>query len=301
MATKAAEKAVEAADVVDDVKDLVEDSVDILEDGASWLSQNPKAVVIVAATIGVLSGGLACYLVVNSRLKAKYQKLADEQIADVKSKYTVQRVVEPKPSLEELAYAKLEEAVTKNEEIIESSGYLPYDKADEVVEAEDGTLMLPEVREEVTFTQALVEETMPRERNIFESDNADTYFDFEEELARREKKPNDPFVLTQEEFNENDTSYDQKTLTYYDGDGVLADEQDQPIDDADRVVGNENMLRFGHGSGDPNIVYIRNNRLELDFEVVHSDGKFAKEVLGYDDELKHSNKRPVRRFRPSDE
>ena len=296
-AAKTAEKVVESSDLVEDAKDILEGTTDLVEDGASWLSQNPKAAMIIAATIGVLSGGLACYLVVNSRLKAKYQAIADEQIADVKSKYTVERIVDPKPDLAVLA--ERAEALTKQEEIIERSGYLPYDKTP-LAEAVKGLQGDPE-EEEITVTQAIVEATLPIERNVFESDNPDTYFDFREELERREQHPLDPFVITQEEFNDNDTNFDQKTLTYYDGDDVLTDEQDQPLDEMDRVVGVENMLRFGHGSGDPNIVYIRNARLELDFEVVHSDGKFAKEVLGFDDELTHSDRRRPRKFRDSDD
>jgi hypothetical protein len=137
-------------------------------------------------------------------------------------------------------------------------------------------------------------------RNVFESDNPDTYFDPEEEAERRATKPNEPFVITADEFNENETDYEQQCLTYYDGDDVLADQQDQPIPEIDKVIGYENLLRFGHGSGDPMLVFIRNNKLEVDFEVTHSDGKFAKEVLGFDDELKHEDKRP-KKFRPRHE
>lgn len=296
MATKTAEKVVEAADVVDDIQDLVEDTVELAEDGASWFVGNRGVLIGSALVVGIAIGATAAYFGAKKKLEAKYQKIADEQIADVKSRYTVQRVVENKPSLSELVEKQIEQE-EQIEQIIESSGYLHYDKVEPAVEEDPRDAS----DETITVTQAIVEATLPRERNVFESDEPDTYFDFEEELERRKTRPLDPFVITQDEFNENDSDYDQQTLTYYDGDDVLADSNDQPLDNLDRVAGVENMLRFGHGSGDPNIVYIRNARLEVDFEVVHSDGKFAKEVLGYDDELKHANRRPVRRFRPSDE
>jgi hypothetical protein len=79
----------------------------------------------------------------------------------------------------------------------------------------------------------------------------------------------------------------------------LTDEVDTIVPDVDATVGVENMLRFGHGSGDPNVVYIRNPKLEADFEVTRSAGKYAKEVLGYDDgeHLQHSRGREPRKFR----
>jgi hypothetical protein len=66
------------------------------------------------------------------------------------------------------------------------------------------------------------------------------------------------------------------------------------------LVGDDN-LRFGYGSNDSNMVYVRNPRIEMDMEIVRSQGTYTKEVLGFDDEaeLKHSGRR--RRFRESDE
>ena len=71
------------------------------------------------------------------------------------------------------------------------------------------------------------------------------------------------------------------------------------IPDADDAVGEMNLHRFGHGSGDNNVVYIRNDRLENDFIVLRSQGEYAKEVLG----LRHSHggSRKTPRFRGDDE
>jgi hypothetical protein len=236
---------------------------------------------------------------VRKKLETKYQQIADEQIEDVKSKYTVKRVVQNKPALTDLAEQVA--SIEAQEEIIERSGYLHYDKAEATPEEPISGPPGDNADYPMTVTEAIMEAAAPIERNVFESDNPETYFNFQEEFQRRAERPLEPFVITLEEFNDNDTNYQQKTLTYYDGDDVLADVNDKPIDDLDRTVGVQNMLRFGHGSGDPNVVHIRNARLELDIEVTYSNGKFAKEVLGFDDELQHANKRSVRKFRPSDE
>lgn len=293
MATKT--EAIEASDVAEDVKELVEDAAEFVEARASWLS-NPKMHILGATLVGVAFGGALTYLVVSKRLSAKYQKEADAQIEDVKNRYSV--IHKNGTNLEELAAVHPESDRERAEDIITEQEYISYDQVETTAEAPESP-----VEEAISVTQAIIEATSGEitHHNVFESDDPTTYFNFREEQARRKAKPDLPHVITKDEFDNNDTDYDQATLTYYDGDDVLADQQDSPVDNIEAVMGYENLLRFGHGSGDPRIVYIRNPKLELDFEVVHSDGKFAKEVLGFDDELQHSHRRPQRKFRPSDE
>ena len=107
---------------------------------------------------------------------------------------------------------------------------------------------------------------------------------------------NRPFILSAREFEEGELDYSQNTLMYYEGDDVLTDERDQPIHHLQKIVGAEN-LKFGEMSDDPNIVYIRNNELEVDFEVCRSKGTFTEEVLGF---TEPSNKPRPRKFREYD-
>ncbi len=90
---------------------------------------------------------------------------------------------------------------------------------------------------------------------------------------------------------------EQVSLTYFDGDDVLVDDRDQPVPDPDDSIGEDHLGRFGVGSKDNNIVYVRNDRLELDFEILRSNGKYAQEVLGF---IEHSEHRGVRKFRHDD-
>lgn len=287
-------------DTIEDTLDVMESGIDTANHKTFALLKNPKIVLGATVVVTVAATATATYLVASKILRKKYQAQADAEIQDVKDTYLA--VTKQGISLEEMAahipddailVVDREELITKRtevEEVITENGYAQYDK---VPPAEEVPI------EDITVTQAIIEATT---RNIFESDDPDTYFDFREEIERREQKPNDPYVITKEEFDLNETDFSQTSLTYYDGDDVLCDEKDTPIEDVDRVIGVQNLLRFGHGSGDPRIVYIRNARLNLDLEVAHSDGKFAKEVLGFDDgELKHSQQRPIRRMRPDRE
>lgn len=136
-----------------------------------------------------------------------------------------------------------------------------------------------------------VEETTTFARNIFVDSIPmnDEDFDLEEErLARRNGIP---YVVTREEYDENTDQYEQISLTYFGFDDVLVDEDEKSIDNIEDFVGKHNLQRFGHGSGDAKIVYIRNELKEMDYEVLRSDGSYAEEVLGLtsdDSHLEHS-------------
>lgn len=104
--------------------------------------------------------------------------------------------------------------------------------------------------------------------------------------AEQNADPHNPYVVSDLTFFENDRDYPQASFTYYEGDRVLANEQDEVITDDDviRMVGRENLKKFGHLSNDPEIVFIRNDQLQLDFEVSRSDGMYSKLVLDITDD-----------------
>jgi hypothetical protein len=51
------------------------------------------------------------------------------------------------------------------------------------------------------------------------------------------------------------------------------------------LIGEKNLSRFGHGSQDPSVVYVRNDQLELVYEVVRSPQSYSEEVHG----IKHES------------
>lgn len=130
-------------------------------------------------------------------------------------------------------------------------------------------------------------------RNVF----TDPDFDFEEEKKHRTKRK--PYIITHDEFYANEEDYEQSSLTYYEMDDTLCDEADKPIENTDTIVGDDHLVRFGAGSKDPKIVFVRNERLETDYEIVKSTGSYLEEVLGMPEEksteLKHSDQRDRRR------
>lgn len=133
--------------------------------------------------------------------------------------------------------------------------------------------------------------------NIFASE--DTEWDQAAEELRR-AETSGPYVLHKDEFWSSETGYNQNTLTYYAGDEMLCSEDGSLVYNLPQVVGE---LQFGHGSGDRNVVYIRNDELKAEYEIIRDRGQYRIEILGMDAEeeqdrnqLKHS----IRRFRQDD-
>lgn len=87
-------------------------------------------------------------------------------------------------------------------------------------------------------------------------------------------------VISIDEFTQNDPGYDEVTLTYYEEDEVLADIADEQMDDVDGVIGLDSLKQFGGVSGDENMLYVRNDKLRLFFEVTRSSGAYCREVHG---------------------
>lgn len=127
--------------------------------------------------------------------------------------------------------------------------------------------------------------------NIFTQE--DPTWDYDEEEKKREANPNKPFIIHRDEFDGREAEgYGRSSLTYYSGDDVLCDERDIPVYEPHKIVGE---LIFGKGSGDPSIVYVRNDVLEMEYEVILDRGHYVVQVLGEtiednlaDKDLKHS-------------
>lgn len=138
------------------------------------------------------------------------------------------------------------------------------------------------------------DEGLSVEVNIFDTEGVD-----EDPLDTENRDPTIPYVVTEDEFGENLYNHDQSSFVYYQGDDILTDQRDQIVSDVDETIGEDNLTKFGAGNRNPNCVYIRNERLGLDFEVTRVDGSYGEAVGGF---IKHSQDRHTpRRFRGVDE
>ena len=114
-----------------------------------------------------------------------------------------------------------------------------------------------------------------------DEDRSNSYTKYTLEKTRKEDldmEYNRPYVISPEEFDDND-EYNVISLTYY-ADGVLTDDMDEPIDpeDIDDLVGKDFADHFGEYEDDS--VFIRNDRLRCDYEILRDNRSFADVAEG---------------------
>ena len=83
-----------------------------------------------------------------------------------------------------------------------------------------------------------------------------------------------PYVISPEEFGEFE-EYEKISLTYY-ADEVLADENDEEVDDVEEIVGKGSLNHFGEYEDDS--VFVRNDRLKCDYEILLDQRNYSDVV-----------------------
>lgn len=246
------------------------------------VTKNHKVQLVTVCVASAALGAVGAHFSLRSKLEAKYAAIADREIAEAKAFNEKMLKRGEYSDVVKLAEEKVPE--NKYKDLIEAYK-TENTKYDDVFEEAQG-----QEQEEV-----VVESKEDKIVNVFGSHDTDD-FNYDEEVPNRD--PDHPYVITYDEFNEEEQDFEKISLTFYEGDGVLADDKDSPVPDEDSIVGDENLSKFGYGSKDHNIVYVRNEHLESDFEILRTAEDFASAVLGF----QHSEYTPRgRKFREWDE
>ena len=90
------------------------------------------------------------------------------------------------------------------------------------------------------------------------------YSDFGSDEEEKLVSESGPYVIPPEQFGD-DEGYEQIILTYY-ADGVLADENDEVIEDVEDAVGIDSLNHFGEYEDDS--VFVRNEARKCDYEIL---------------------------------
>lgn len=237
--------------------------------------------------IGLGLGATAGYIFCKRKLETKYDKLAAEEIAETREQLQAHFEAKTRAHENETDKARVGDIIRERR----------YDAAPEPTEPPmavtppTAVVQAAQAEEEDVEDEAvLVEDPEPEVRNVFEEHQVNDEWDWHKERSSR--SPLRPFVIHREERDEQD-AFDGVSYTYYEEDDVICNERDEimGVEDRERVIGEVNLSKFGHGSDDANIVYIRNPQLEMDIEVVKSPNSYAQEVAGFEPEIRHADRR----------
>lgn len=224
---------------------------------------NPR--LIATAVASAAAGGLVGYLVAQKKLSAEFEARLERETNAVRRLYGGVRkeFVESPEEVAEPTEAELEAVANTLKEYQGEREHVSYEK----------------IRQ--TTAQKIEVEQKPERNNVFQE---------------RDER-GEIYVISGDEFEENEPNYMQVTLTYYAGDGVVTDVQEMIIEDIDDILGEDWVEQFGAHNDDPNVVHVRNEKMDNDFEVVRNPSTYRESVLGEEPQLPplpSGRERPVR-------
>lgn len=257
--------------------------------------KRPWVLPTATGVLGLAVGGAAGYLFGRREVKAM-EKIAVEALSELvdgslKVEDATKQVDEANLVIERLTKQVLTDRSSGLDEIFSLEEFQSHQASRDIHPSNQ-----PPDEEEVTEDEV---EVSSKVTNIFREAKENPVdigelWDYEVELQNR--KGSTPYVIHVDEYMADEAGLDQSTLTYYRGDDILTDSHDVPIYNHAEVTGE---LKFGYGSNDPNVCYIRNPRLKSEYEILLSHGSYEVEVLGlqFEEELEHSSKRQLPKFR----
>lgn len=240
---------------------------------------NTSAAVPIGVVVGAAVGALTSYLITKNLLTKRH----DAEIQDMIDNYRPLPVnhagrplyFDPNGSGED-NYKKAKDIV-EAWELIQDNSYGP--TSDEDLPPEEpvkGRVVKPN-RPAVEEEDELEDDgAMPVPRgNIFQN---------ELELSGYVKIDGEPYLITRQEFEEVEPSFDTVSLTWYTKDQTLAEDLvangNAEIDDVERVIGSRHLEMFGKASGDKDVFFIRNEDNGTKYEVTRVQAYYQEVVLG---------------------
>lgn len=214
---------------------------------------------------GALLGGVFGYRWGKQRTKAEAMKEAQEEIDRMRAHLAQQKAALRNEETKKIVEADLldYESVARQYETRPLPPPVPVRPAPPIVE---GDLSAPVQK---TFAKEGLTQTFP--------------WSYNDEFAKR--RAGLPYVIHEDEFlNDNLPLYSNVAYSYHSVDAVLSDEDDHPIQNVEDIVGKEALNRFGHGSSDPNVVFVRNDKLQQQMEITRlPTSSFERDLRGLDD------------------
>lgn len=237
---------------------------------------------------GVILGGSVGSLITYNILKKHVETEIDTAVIEIKAHYDIQAKKAksgPYSSLDEIAKQYREAQRTAYLEGLRNIGYASEEEADADPKFDKAAWI-----NESGFDASI---DLVEEETVEEDDPEEVAY------TDRDKRRNGdgPYVISYEEFSEEHSDFSKTTISYFVGDDTLADEREEVIPDATSIVGNDALTRFGDGSHDKNIVYVRNEHIGVDYEVTRNPGKYSVIVLNMPEE---KPKRAPRKMKVSD-
>lgn len=253
---------------------------------------NTAVTAVLSGVLGLATGSVSTYFIMKRSIELKYAILLDEEVAAVKDYYRLVR----KDGVD-LGLAG-EDNDSDDED--DDDGFEEEDISEERVTAE-------KIIETQNYA-SMSKPQPPTKKNVFDLDESSKVKPEEEIFPEKyeqlpDRDPDAPYIIGLDTWTIgtlDNTEYEKEQLTYYEGDDTLTDSEGNIVHDVASVVGIKNLNRFGMGSDSPDLVYIRNEQMEKDFEVFRDDAEYTTKVLGLPSQYVSPTTSKIRKMRDND-
>lgn len=213
--------------------------------------------VLTAFGIGSFMGAAVTYVL----SKRSFHEELEREIQDVKDNYRILRKEDYESPTDYLEKNRPDSVEDKILAEVEVNQIVAYAKASE------------ELKEAVVNYNAFSRDEVPDKELLPEDANEVLYQNL---LATRTDDA--PFLISVNEYFDEMREYQKLSITYFEGDNIVCYEDDSVMLDPEQSFGLINLSRFGVKSDSEHIVYVRNPRISVDYEIVRDDGKYADMV-----------------------
>lgn len=253
----------------EEIAETLEEAADVTRS----ITGRDMGLVFFGSCVGTTGGIAIGYFLAKSKLEAKYEKILETEAKELREHYR-----------QKLVSLEAREEKASLEEVVKDEGYRSY-----------SDVKPPEEKDKSDSPSPVVNVT----NNVFDTPQPELP-EWDQEAEEEKRDSGHPYVISKDEYKANDKGYDQTTFAYYTDDDVLANDEDKVVNlqSQSGLIPDNFVELFGHGSGDPNVVYIRCDEVSVEIEIVRNDGNYAEVVHGF---LKHSDEGGRRRRRHFDD
>ena len=227
---------------------------------------------IIKVTIFLLGGGLG-FLVGKKVYEGYYANVAQEEIDSVKESFEARKPIKSART-------------SKFDEIRSNNGMTDelYEKRKEVRSGGNASLTRsslddnPNERAKRNYNLFGANDSDPETESDYEDDDGpvtDEAGKSEEEMSDSEDGLSEPYLINDMQFSDENQHYDKVSLYYYKLDDILCEEE-EILDDIEETIGYEAMTALDNQT----TVWVRNERLEIDYEVISINKSYAEAVEG---------------------
>lgn len=200
---------------------------------------NKGIIFAIGALVGGAVGSFSTWYLTNKKLEEKYQAIANEEIKSVKDTYKEK-------------YEKDDKTTSQNASVTHQ------EPRRAILGGIDGGKVVEEEKTQENANKRSKEYTDYTQITRSEGyDNAE-YESPKEEIELK------PFLISPQEF---DLSQNEKISMHYYLDGTLTDDMDNPVQPSDYFGNIDIENSFDDYSDEPDIVFIRDPKLKLDYEI----------------------------------